>query len=209
MLNEVVSGLLNGHPYEMEVGERFVKVELRRNPYNRYNLSLLTSESRNPVGYLDFGPSHRTGDHSQVRTEKGFLAHSGYVVDDRFSYYTDFDGKGDGFKDSDSTWGFFINEEYRRQGIGPMMFGLTLGIARELQEGHLSSREAFFMVYKMMSGFFCRYFKDASGSLRAGVDYYEEYSGPSSALLFPDFEIPEIDVKQARKLEIPKYTYWD
>ena len=86
MLREIVSGLLHRHPYEMEVGERFVKVELRRSPYNHSNLSLLTSESRNPIGYLDFSHSRRPGDHSQVTTKSGCLGYNGYVVDD--SCYT-------------------------------------------------------------------------------------------------------------------------
>jgi len=48
---------------------------------------------------------------------------------------------------------------------------------------------------------------DSTGSLRLGVDYYEEYSASSSALVFPDFEIPELDVKQVRKLEVPAHAY--
>lgn len=207
MLTEVVSGLLHGNPYEMEVGERLVKVELRRRPYNITELSLLTSENGNPVGYLDFSHSRKPGDHSQVTTNSGGLGYNGYVLDNRFSYYPDFEDKG-GFEGYHQSWGFFIREEYQRQGIGPMMFGITLGISRELQEGHLQPRHAFFMVYKMMSNFYGRYFRNGSQSLPQGVDYYEEYSGNKSALVFPDFEIPEPEVKQARKLEIPKHTYW-
>ena len=142
------------------------------------------------------------GDYFQVITDSGGFGHNGYVVDDRFSYYPDYDDVNGGFKGHSSQWGFFIREEYQRQGIGPMMFGITLGISRELQEGHLKPRHAFFMVYKMMSNFYGRYFRNGSHSLPQGVDYYEEYSGPSSALVFPDFEIPELDVKQARKLEV-------
>ena len=207
MLREVTSGLLDGHGYEMGMSSGIVKVELRNTYPGSLDSSLLTSESGNPVGYLDFGPSHRVGDHSQIWTDSGVLGYNGYVVDDRLSYYPDFDEVNGGFTDHSPTWGFFINEQYRGQGIGQLMFGITLGIARELQKGRLEPRDAFLMVYKMMSKFFPRYFRDNSGELRAGVDYYEEFSGYTSALVFPDFEIPELNVNQAKKLEVGKHTY--
>lgn len=127
MLKKVVSGLLVGRHYLTDIGRTEIKLELRKG----YAYSLLTSENGNPVGYLDFGHSHNQ-DHYSLEPERGWFSSNGYVVDQRFSYYEDFDGMSGGFVAHSSSWGFFLNEQYRGRGIGSFMFSVAIGISREL-----------------------------------------------------------------------------
>ncbi len=227
-----------GHPYEIEMKGGLVKVELRVSPSGACSLLTSEKENPvGYLDFSRSGNSRNSFYHNVVETPRGHLADTGYVADDRFSYHSDFDEVNGGFKGHSPSWAFFINEQYRGKGIGALMFSIALGIARVLsqprpltqkeideidwdylggqppkideQKARLGLNEAFFMVYKIVSGFFPAYFANGSNSLRGGVEFYEEYSGFSSALVFPDFQIPQLaGVKQLKRLEVQKLIYW-
>ncbi len=125
MLKGIITELMKGNPQTISLRGHKIKLEARRGCK-----SLLMSEDGKPVAYLDL--SYSNMDHTSIDFEKGWLAHSGFVLDRRMSWYEDFDGVNDGFTGYSPSWGFFVNEKYRDIGIGRVLFSAALGIAREL-----------------------------------------------------------------------------
>ncbi len=202
MLDLLVQGLIEGQRFAVIVEGQAINLELRR----RY--SLLASEHGNSVGYIDF---IQPPGYFNCETERGQLGVDGFVMDSRHFFHEDFEP---GLKGHSTEWGFFINEQYRGRRIGVLMFSTALGIARvlvqrpqkgieidwdylgakpgnDLNSSSLKLNQGYMAVCRMVSGFYQKYFFQES-RLKPGVEFSESYSDFFSAVVYPEFAIPDI-----------------
>ncbi len=198
--------MIAGRPYEIPIRGRKVKFELMpalgSYDIGNYSFHLLTSENGNPVGYLDLYPDRPYG---STLFNTGHLSWSGYMLDNAKHYGRWFDKwleslgvdpcESKPFKGASSEWGFFINESYRRQGIGRAMMSISLYAASQLSKSvDMHGNEAYFMIHKIVSDFYGRYFEKMEPGVRVnGVELEDVYSEHPSILVFPEFKIPEIE----------------